>query len=202
MDAPREHEAQGQSAPPTDRAGDTAGTKLLLDLGPIAAFVVAYVIGGFNAATAVLMAATVASLVLSRMLLGKIAVMPIVTAILVVVFGSLTLYLNDPTFFKMKPTIAYLIFASGLAIGLVLGKPALKILLGEAFQLTDVGWRILTMRWAIFFLALAGLNEIVWRNFSESAWVAFKVGTIPLSIVFFFLQMPLLKRHGATTPQP
>jgi intracellular septation protein len=142
------------------------------------------------------MLATVAALVASWRLLGRVTAVPMVTAVLVVVFGGLTFYLDDPSFIKLKPTIINLLFSGALVVGLATGRPLLKLLLGEAFQLSEQGWRKLTVRWALFFFALAILNEIVWRNFSESAWVNFKVfGIVPLTILFAMAQIPLIKRY-------
>jgi intracellular septation protein len=171
--------------------------KLLIDLGPLIAFFVAYARAGIFWATGVLMLATIAALLASWRLLGRITAVPVLTAILVVVFGGLTFYLDDPSFIKLKPTIINLLFAGVLVVGLATGRPLLKVLLGEALQLTDMGWRKLTLRWACFFLSLAVLNEIVWRNFSESAWVNFKVfGIVPLTILFAMAQIPLIKRYA------
>jgi intracellular septation protein len=171
--------------------------KLLVDLGPLIAFFVAYGRAGIYWATGVLMLATVAALVASWRLLGRITPVPMLTAILVVVFGGLTFYLDDPSFIKLKPTIINLIFAAILAAGLLSGRPLLKLLLGEAFQLTEEGWRKLSVRWALFFVGLAILNEIVWRNFSESTWVNFKVfGIVPITIIFAMAQIGLIKRYA------
>jgi intracellular septation protein len=170
--------------------------KLLIDLGPLLAFFVAYGRAGIYWATGVLMLATLAALLASWRLLGRVTAVPLLTAILVVVFGGLTFYLDDPSFIKLKPTIINLLFAGVLVVGLLTDRPLLKVLLGEAFRLTEVGWRKLTVRWALFFFALAILNEVVWRNFSESAWVNFKVfGIVPLTILFALAQIPLLKRY-------
>jgi intracellular septation protein len=142
------------------------------------------------------MLATLAALLASWRLLGRVTAVPLLTAILVVVFGGLTFYLDDPSFIKLKPTIINLLFAGVLVVGLLTDRPLLKVLLGEAFRLTEEGWRKLTVRWALFFFALAILNEVVWRNFSESAWVNFKVfGIVPLTILFALAQLPLLKRY-------
>jgi intracellular septation protein len=170
--------------------------KLLIDLGPLIAFFVAYARAGIFWATGVLMLATIVALVASWRLLGRVTAVPVLTAILVVVFGGLTFYLDDPSFIQLKPTIINLLFAGVLVVGLATGRPLLKVLLGEALQLTDMGWRKLTMRWACFFFSLAVLNEIIWRNFSESAWVNFKVfGIVPLTILFAMAQIPLIKRY-------
>ncbi len=121
----------------------------------------------------------------------------ILTTVLVVGFGALTLWLNDPSFIKMKPTMVNLLFAIALGGGLLTGRNFLQLLLGQAFQLTEAGWRKLTYRWIGFFLAMAVLNEIVWRNFSEATWASFKVfGILPITIVFAMLQVGLIQRHG------
>jgi intracellular septation protein len=172
--------------------------KLLIDLGPLLAFFIAYGRAGIYWATGVLMLATIAALAASWRLLGRITAVPLVTAILVVVFGGLTFYLDDPSFIKLKPTIINLLFAGLLLAGLVTGRPLLKLLLGDAFRLTEEGWRRLSVRWAFFFFALAILNEIVWRNFTESTWVNFKVfGIVPLTILFAMAQIGLIKRYEA-----
>lgn len=171
--------------------------KLAIEMGPLIAFLVAYSKTEILTATGVLIAATLLSLAASKWFLGHIATMPIVTAVLVTVFGGLTLWLQDPSFIKMKPTILYILFACVLAGGLIWKRLFIKVLFGEAFQLSEEGWRILTLRWAMFFLVLAGVNEVVWRNFSEQAWVNFKVfGFLPLTMAFAVFQISLIKRHG------
>jgi len=122
--------------------------------------------------------------------------------VIVFVFGGLTLYLHDETFIKLKPTIVYSMFAVLLAAGLILRKPLLELLFGPVFTLTEEGWRKLTLRWTAFFLAMAIVNEIVWRNFSTDAWVSFKAfGFLPLTFLFALAQMPLLQRHGEPADQ-
>jgi intracellular septation protein len=172
--------------------------KLVIDLGPLIVFFIAYYRAGIFWATGVLMVATVAALVASRVLLGRFAVAPAATAVLVVVFGGLTFFLDDPSFIKMKPTIINLLFAAVLGVGLYTGRPLLKTFMGEALRLTDEGWQKMTVRWLGFFLAMAVTNEIVWRNFSEAAWVNFKVfGILPLTFVFAMAQVGLIRRHEA-----
>jgi intracellular septation protein len=172
--------------------------KLVIDLGPLIVFFLAYYRAGIFWATGVLMVATVAALVASRVLLGRFAVAPAATAVLVVVFGGLTFFLDDPSFIKMKPTIINLLFAAVLGVGLYTGRPLLKTFMGEALRLTDEGWQKMTVRWLGFFLAMAVANEIVWRNFSEAAWVNFKVfGILPLTFVFAMAQVGLIRRHEA-----
>jgi intracellular septation protein len=174
--------------------------KLLIELGPLVAFFLVYSRAGIYWATGVLMVATVLSLVASRAIFGRLLAVPVVTAVLVVVFGGLTFWLDDPRFIKIKPTIINLLFAGVLIIGLITRRPLLKILFGEAFKLTEEGWRKLSVRWTLFFLVLAALNEVVWRNFSELAWVNFKVfGILPLTLVFAMAQIGLIKRHEANT---
>jgi intracellular septation protein len=174
--------------------------KLAIDLGPLLAFFAAYGRAGIYWATGVLMLATVVALAASWKVLGRITAVPVVTAVLVVVFGGLTFWLDDPRFIKIKPTIINLLFAGVLTAGLVLGRPLLKLLLGEAFNLTEEGWRKLTIRWTAFFLCMALANEVVWRNFSESAWVNFKVfGILPLTVAFAMAQIGLIRRYDRST---
>jgi intracellular septation protein len=170
--------------------------KLLLDLGPLVLFFAAYSWYGIFVATGVLMVATLLSLAIGYFLNGRVALMPVVTAVVVAVFGGLTLLLEDELFIKLKPTIVYLTFAVILFTGLALGRPFVRNILQAAFQLTDRGWKILTFRLAAFFLVLAGLNEILWRNFSTDTWVAFKVwGFLPLTMIFFASQFPLILKY-------
>jgi len=170
--------------------------KLLIDFGPLAAFGITYLAGGIFWATAAVMVTSVIALVASWQVFGRLLPVPLLTAALVVVFGGLTFWLNDPRFIKIKPTIINLMFAGVLLFGLMTGRPLLKLLLGEAFSLTQEGWRKLSVRWASFFLGLAGLNEVVWRNFSEAFWVNFKVfGILGLSLIFAMAQMGLIRRH-------
>src|SRR5947209_12561458 len=152
---------------------------------------------GIFVATAVFMAAIVVSLAVSYALTRHLPVMAMVTAVVVVVFGGLTLVLHDDTFIKMKPTIIYLLFAGLLLGGLFFNKPLLAIAFDSVFDLSEEGWRKLTLRWAIFFLALAVLNEIVWRTQTTDFWVSFKVFVVlPLTFVFAALQYPLLQKYA------
>ncbi len=148
-------------------------------------------------ATGIFMIAMIISLALSWLILKRIAVMPLVTGIIVLVFGGLTIYLQDDTFIKMKPTIVNVLFGAILLGGLLFGQSLLKYVFGEVYRLQARGWWILTLRWGLFFLFLAALNEIVWRNFSTDQWVAFKVwGIMPITIVFSLFQMKLLNRYA------
>ncbi len=169
-----------------------------VDYGPLAVFLLAYVTKGLLPATAALMAATAVALAVSYAFTRKMALMPLVTAIIVGIFGGLTLWLNDDTFIKMKPTIIYGLFAVLIGGGLVLGKPVLKAVLGEAFALTDRGWRLLSVRFVLFFVAMALANEVIRRVASVDVWVLWKVpGSIACTFVFMLIQMPLIQRHKA-----
>jgi len=171
--------------------------KIVLDLGPLALFFFANTRYGIFIATATFMVAVLAALAVSYAMTRQLPIMPVVTAIIVVVFGGLTLYLHDATFIKVKPTIIYALFGAILIGGLVFNKPLLGIVFDSMFNLTDEGWRKLTLRWALFFFILAVLNEIVWRNTSTNVWVDFKVfGVTPLTLVFGALQVQLLKRYA------
>ena len=172
--------------------------KTLIEFGPLVAFFIAFYTAGIYWATGVIMLATVVALAASWHYLGRLLPVPVVTAVLVVVFGGLTFLLDDPRFIKIKPTIVNLLFAGVLLFGLMTGRPLLRLLFGEAFNLTDEGWRKLSVRWVFFFLLLAVLNEVVWRNFSEATWVNFKVfGILGISLVFGIAQVGLIKRYEA-----
>ncbi len=172
--------------------------KLALDIGPLVLFFAANARFGIFAATAAFMAAVLVALAVSYAMTRHIAIMPLVTAVIVLIFGTLTLVLHNETFIKLKPTIIYLLFGGTLAGGLMFGKSFLGIMFDSVFDLTDEGWRKLTWRWAFFFFALAVLNEIVWRNFSTDAWVSFKLfGVVPLTFLFGALQYPLLMKYAA-----
>src|SRR5271154_6074944 len=171
--------------------------KLALDLGPLVLFFVANSRYGIFTATATFMVAVVAALAVSYALTRHLPIMPVVTAIIVLVFGGLTLVLHNDTFIKVKPTIIYALFGGALLGGYLFNKPLLEIVFDSMFHITDEGWRKLTLRWALFFFALAVLNEVIWRNVSTDVWVNFKVfGVLPLTFLFGALQYPLLKKHA------
>jgi len=172
--------------------------KLGLEIAPLVIFFVVNSYRGIFWGTGAFMVATVLSLVLSRSVFGRIPVMPLVSGIFVVAFGTLTLLLQDALFIKLKPTIVNALFSIILFGGLLFGRPLLRHLMGDVFQLTDRGWSVLTFRWACFFAFLAVLNEIVWRNFSESFWISFKIwGIMPLTMAFALAQIGVLKRYQA-----
>ena len=174
--------------------------RLALEIGPLIIFFVVNARAGIFPATAWFMAAMIVSLVLSWLILKRVAVMPLVSGVIVLIFGGLTLWLQDETFIKMKPTIVNTLFGVVLLGGLLFGRSLLGYVFNAAFQLDDDGWRKLTLRWGIFFLFLAVLNEAVWRNFSDAVWVNFKVwGTMPITIIFTLAQMPLIMRHTVET---
>ena len=174
------------------------GLKLALDVGPLILFFIANQRFGIFAATGVFMATVLAAIAVSYALTRHIAIMPIVTAAVVLVFGGLTLILHDELFIKLKPTIIYLLFGGVLLGGLAFGKPLLSMVFDSVFHLTEEGWRKLTVRWALFFFALAILNEIVWRTQTTDVWVSFKVfGVVPLTFLFGALQYPLLTKYAA-----
>jgi intracellular septation protein len=172
--------------------------KLALDIGPLVLFFAANAKFGIYAATGAFMVAVLIALVVSYVLTRHIAIMPVVTAVIVLVFGGLTLFLHDDLFIKLKPTIIYVLFGGALLAGLALGKPLLGLLFESVFHLTEEGWRKLTWRWALFFLFLAVVNEIVWRTQTTDFWVSFKLfGVVPLTFVFGALQYPLLVKYNA-----
>ena len=170
--------------------------KLLIDIGPLAVFFIFYTRSGLQASILPFMIATVIAVLFSYILEKKIPIMPTVGAGIVLVFGGLTIYFDNEVFFKMKPTIINILFAAILYVGMLMKKPLLKILLGAALKLKEEGWRILTHRWIGFFIALAILNEIVWRTQSTDVWVNFKVfGILPITFLFTMIQFPLIKKY-------
>ena len=183
------------SAQPERRTLNPA-VKFALELGPLALFFAVYSKLGIFAATGVLMAGVVATLAISYVVLKRFPVMPLVTAAIVLIFGSLTLVFHDETLIKIKPTALYLLFGASLFAGLWLKRPLLKILFDGALHVTDEGWRRLTWRWAYFFLALALLNELVWRTQTTDLWVKFKTfGFMPITLLFALAQAPLIMRY-------
>jgi intracellular septation protein len=206
------------SPPASPAPPESPWTRLALEMGPLVLFFLANnrpelfrpLLSGFLPsalvngersgifiATAVFMVAMVASLVLTRWLLRKLPVMPLVSGAVVLVFGGLTLWLADDLFIKLKPTIVNCLFGMVLLGGLALGRPLLPYVLDSMLRLTDEGWRKLTFRWGLFFFFLAALNEVIWRSFSTDFWVGFKVwGTMPITIAFALSQVGLMQRHA------
>lgn len=181
--------------------------KLALELGPLVlfffgnAFADRFGVPGDRrifVATGLFVVATLVSLTIHYALMRRLPIMPLVSGAVVVIFGGLTLVLHDEVFIKLKPTIVNTLFGLALLAGLYFRKPLLAIVLDSMFELTEEGWRKLTLRWALFFFVLAILNEIVWRTQTTDAWVSFKVfGIMPLTVAFALAQTPLLMRHEA-----
>ena len=170
--------------------------RILVEWGPLIAFFIANARGGIFWGTGVFMAATVVALAVSWTLTRRLALVPLIGAVFVAVFGGLTLWLHNDTFIKVKVTLVNVMFGSILLIGLYFGKQFLKLVLGEALKMDDEGWRILTLRWGLFFFALAALNEVIWRSVGTDLWVNFKVfGILPLTLLFALSQAPLMSRH-------
>src|SRR6202007_1378322 len=169
--------------------------KLATELGPLMVFFVANAKFHLFVATGAFMVAVVAAMIASYVVTRHVPIMALVTGIVVLVFGTLTLVLHDETFIKMKPTIVYGLFAAVLGGGLLFGRSFIAIMFNQMFNLTHACWPILTVRWALFFLGMSVLNEIIWRTQSTDFWVAFKAfGAVPLTMVFAITQMPLIKR--------
>lgn len=200
------------SDPTTKKEEVSPILKLVLELGPLVVFFFANARGEWLAshfptlaemggpifiATGLFMAATAIALIASWLLTRSLPIMPLVSGVVVFVFGALTLYLQDDIFIKMKPTIVNTLFGVILLGGLLFGKSLLGYVFASAFRLDAEGWRKLTFRWGLFFLFLAVVNEVVWRSFSTDAWVTFKVwGIMPITLLFTFSQMPLIMRHS------
>jgi intracellular septation protein len=193
----------------------SGGLKLFLELGPVAAFFIAYVklkgqtftIGGteyegFILATAGFIPLMLLSTGILWVLTGKLSKMQIVTVILVVVFGGLSVWLNDERFFKMKPTMIYALFAGILGFGLLRGESYLKAVMGESLPMQSDGWMILTKRLTLFFAVLAVLNEVIWRGFSTEVWVNFKTfGLTAALFLFFMTQSRIFAKYGSEVPK-
>ncbi len=171
--------------------------KSATELGPVIIFFAAYKMYDLITATAAIMIATLIALAVSYYFERKLPMMPLVTAVVVMVFGGLTLYFDSELFIKLKPTIIYSCFALTLAAGLVLGKSFIQVLFGNFWKLDQAGWKTLTLRLIAFFFAMAVANEVIWRNFSTDIWVNAKVfGFTAATFVFFMLQVPLISRHS------
>ena len=194
-------EATGKQEAPTSTT-QTQLLKLAVEVGPLVVFFIVNSRADIYWGTGTFMVATLVSLVASRFMFGRIPVMPLVSGACVIVFGGLTLWLHDEHFIKIKPTIVNGLFATILFSGLATGRLFLKIVFGDVMHLSEQGWRILTLRWALFFVFLAFLNEVMWRGFSTDTWVAFKVfGIMPITFVFALAQIGLLKKYEISTSE-
>ena len=171
-------------------------SKLLIDIGPLAVFFIFYTRSDLQTAILPFMIATVIAVLFSYILEKKIPIMPTAGAVIILIFGGLTIYFDNETFFKMKPTIINLLFAGILYGGIIFNKPLLRYLLGAALKLQDEGWDILTKRWIGFFIALAILNEIIWRTQTTDIWVNFKVfGILPITFIFTLTQFSTIRKY-------
>ena len=171
-------------------------TKLLIEMGPLVAFFIANWKAGIFWGTGIFMVATAAALTASWVLTRKIAMVPLVSAVFVALFGALTLWLHSELFIKVKVTLINALFGAVLLGGAAMGRSYIKLIMGEAVRLTEEAWRTLSIRWGVFFLAMAVLNEVVWRNFSTDAWVNFKVfGLLPITLAFAFANAPYMTKH-------
>src|SRR5687768_5464430 len=187
---------EATNKPETASATQSQLLKLAVEIGPLVVFFIVNARAGIFWGTGVFMVATIVSLIASRFMFGRIPVMPLISGACVVVYGGLTLWLQDDHFIKIKPTIVNALFADDLFGELFAGHSLLKVVFGEVFRLNEDGWRKLTLRWACFFTFLAVLNEVVWRTVSTDTWVSFKVFAImPLTMVFALSQIGLLKAH-------
>jgi intracellular septation protein len=198
------------SNPTPTRAKGSPGLRMAIDYAPLLTFfAVNFFAPGAQlerllAATAAFMVASAIAMIVSRWKTGHISPMLWISGVLVLVFGGLTLYFHDLRFIKMKPTFVYSIFALTLIFGLVTGRPLLRQLLEASYPgLSDKGWRQLTINWALFFIGMAVVNEVVWRHFSAGVWVNFKVfGAIPLTVLFALANIPMLMKHGLSVDAP
>ena len=194
----------GPSIEAKEEKGLSAGKQLLLDLGPLLLFFLANKfapvpdLAKIFVATGVFMVAIVIAMAISYAFTRKISALQGFSAVLVLIMGGLTLYLQSELFIKIKPTLFYGAAAAALFVGLFTGRPLLKMLLGSAYPgLSQRGWMLLTRNWAIFFVAMAVLNELVWRNSSTDFWIGFKIwAMLPLTFIFAAANVPMLMRHG------
>ncbi len=175
--------------------------RVILDFGPLLLFFAAYKVSGLYAATATVMVAAVVAVAVGYHFDRKIHPVPLATAAIVLVFGGLTLYLNDVTFIKMKPTMIYALFGAALLGGLYFDRPLAKYVLGAAVTLDDAAWRVLTRRFGLFFFGMSFLNELIWRYFSNDIWVDYHVfGATALTVLFSLSQLPFLLKHQIEIP--
>lgn len=177
--------------------------RTILDFGPLLLFFAAYKLFNLTVATGTVMAAASVAVCVGYWFDRKIHPVPLATAIIVLVFGGLTLYLNDDSFIKMKPTMIYALFGAALFGGLYFNRPFIKFILGAAVTLNEAAWRVLTWRFGLFFFGMALLNELIWRNFSSDIWVNYHVfGAIALTVLFSMSQVPFMLKHQIETGSP
>jgi intracellular septation protein len=183
---------------PPANSGPSQGGRLLIDFGPLLIFIAAYWAGGVYVATLAFMVATAAAIIYSKIRHAHVGPMLIFSGVMVLLFGGLTLWLKDETFIKMKPTIYYLFIAGILFFGLATKRPTLQAVIGAAYpEMRSTGWHLLTRNFAWFFLAMAILNEIVWRNSTFGFWLGYKLwGALPLTLVFGAINIPMILRHS------
>ena len=182
------------------------GTRLALDLGPLAIYFIAYAASRHDifVATGLFIAATLVAMLLSWWRFGRVSAIQFFSAAMVLVLGGLTIWLHRDWIIKVKPTIYYLTVSTALFWGLLTGRPTLQLVLGQAYPgLRAEGWRILTRNWAVFFLAMAAANELVWRNVSTGTWLGYKLwGAMPATVIFALANVPVLMRHGLDGSRP
>ena len=170
--------------------------KLLVEFGPILVFFATYKYADIFKATLWMVIVTLISLVVSYLIDKKISVPLMISGVVLLLSGSITLFSGNPSYIKMKPTIVYCIFGGILYIGYLYKKSFIKAVLGSAFSMNDKEWLIMSRRFAYYFFAMALINEVIWRNFSENFWVNFKVfGAVPITLVFIAFQAPFLIRN-------
>jgi intracellular septation protein len=178
--------------------GPSAGARLAIDLGPLVIFFAVNAWRGIFSATIAFMIAITAAMLISKIKYKHISPLLWFSGAMVLVLGSITIWLHDETFIKIKPTIYYTMVAALLAFGMFTGRNLLKMVLGTAYPgLSDMGWKILTRNWALFFIFMALVNEAVWRTTSTDFWVGFKLwGALPATFLFALANVPMLMRHG------
>lgn len=186
----------GAGAPPPEARTGPAWLRPAADYGPLLVFLIAYYVSDILTATAALMAASLVALVVSWGLARTVPWLPLVAAAILGVFGGLTLLFEDSFWIKIKPTVMQVIFAVALYGSLLLGRPLLKLMLNRAFEMPDAAWRVMTIRFSLFFLVMAAANELVWRTQSEEFWVTFDtVGQMGITFIFVMSQVPYMLRH-------
>ena len=192
------------TAPSPAKPEPSAGSRLLVDIGPLIIFFLANYLAPVPGplkifvATGAFMAAMIAAMIYSQIRYAKISPLLMFSGVAVIILGGLTIWLHNETFIKIKPTIYYVLVSGLLFFGLATGRSFLKSVLGSAYPgLSDIGWRLLSRNWAIFFAVMAALNETVWRNSTTDFWVGFKLwGAIPLTFLFAAANIPMMMRHG------